>query len=137
MLALVEAGATGVVTPDTDLNEVVEILKAAHRGEAYVSPEFGAALVHRMNELARLSRRTLAEPAITPNWQTKLTARERDVLRLMAQGLSNQEIAQALIIEPGTVKNHVHSILKKLNVSSREEAAQSYLLLDAQASGGM
>jgi two-component system, NarL family, nitrate/nitrite response regulator NarL len=56
----------------------------------------------------------------------QLTSREREVLQFIGQGLTNQEIAARLVVEVGTVKNHVHSILEKLNVSNREQAA-SYL----------
>lgn len=56
----------------------------------------------------------------------RLTSRELDVLQCVSQGLTNQEIAARLVVEVGTVKNHVHNILEKLKVSSRDEAA-SYL----------
>lgn len=58
----------------------------------------------------------------------RLTSRELEVLQYIGEGLTNQEIAARLVVEVGTVKNHVHSILEKLNVSSRDEAA-SYLTL--------
>jgi DNA-binding NarL/FixJ family response regulator len=59
---------------------------------------------------------------------TDLTARELEVLKLISEGRTNQQIAENLVIEVGTVKNHVHNILDKLNVSSRREAA-AYLAL--------
>jgi DNA-binding NarL/FixJ family response regulator len=59
-----------------------------------------------------------------------LTPREREILDLIAQGLTNQQIADRLVIEVGTVKNHVHSILQKLDVSSREDAAAYLAFLD-------
>ncbi len=57
-----------------------------------------------------------------------MTPREREILELIGEGLSNQEIAERLVVEVGTVKNHVHNILQKLNVSNRREAA-AYLTM--------
>jgi two-component system nitrate/nitrite response regulator NarL len=64
-----------------------------------------------------------------------LTPREREILELIGQGLTNQEIADRLVIEVGTVKNHVHSILQKLEVGNRQDAA-AYLALIEESAGG-
>ncbi len=127
ILSYVEAGAAGYVLRDSSADELISTIRAVHRGEAPVSPAVGMALVERMKELLALSKRIQLEPVMTTASSGKLSEREKTVLALIADGLTNQEIAQTLIIELGTVKNHVHSILKKLNVSSRAQAARCYL----------
>lgn len=133
VIPFIEAGAVGFVPPDASHDQVVDAIFAAQRGEAHVSAELGAALVARMNELAQLSRWSNLERVDRTEIQLKLTSRERQVLALMAKGKSNQDIALELVIEHGTVKNHVHSILKKLNLRSRAEAARYFALLNANA----
>lgn len=133
ILPFVEAGAVGYVRSDASKDELVQAIFAAERGEACVSPEVGAALVRRMNELARLSRWSNLDHAPDSEVQLKLTSREREVLILMAQGKSNQDIARELVIEHGTVKNHVHSILKKLSLNSRSDAARYFTVLNSSA----
>ena len=78
-----------------------------------------AALMDHVAELASIA----ARPYLKPEAYDALTPRELEVLKLIDEGLTNQEIADKLVIEVGTVKNHVHSILKKLDVASREDAA--------------
>jgi two-component system NarL family response regulator len=124
----VEAGAGGYVLNDDSVDEMARNIQAAHSDEALVSPEIAAALMARMNELAQVFAETTAIPE-----SGELTPREREVLHLIAQDLTNQEIADQLVIEVGTVKNHVHSILDKLNVSSRQDAAAYWAIL-AEAS---
>jgi len=93
-------------------------------GKVFVSPQIAAAIMERLSGLARLF--SDVENNITN--ATDLTARELEVLKLISEGRTNQQIAENLVIEVGTVKNHVHNILDKLNVSSRREAA-AYLAL--------
>jgi DNA-binding NarL/FixJ family response regulator len=103
---------------------MIECIRNAQENQAIVSPKMAAVLMSRVVELARL----LAEikPAV---YETNgLTPREMEVLSLIEKGMSNQEIADRLFIEVGTVKNHVHSILEKLEVGSRNDAA-AYLSL--------
>ena len=64
-----------------------------------------------------------------------LTPREREILELIGEGLTNQEIADRLVIEVGTVKNHVHNILQKLDVSSRQDAAAYLSFIEQEPSG--
>jgi DNA-binding NarL/FixJ family response regulator len=80
------------------------------------------AMMERLSRLARMF--AVAEHRM--DGDVRLTSRELEVLQCISQGLTNQEIAARLVVEVGTVKNHVHNILEKLNVSSRDEAA-SYL----------
>ena len=119
VLHYIQAGAAGYVFHEEPLANLLENIRAVHKNKALISPEVAAAVMARITQLARLR----AMPEMDPKPLATLTRREQDVLRLIEQGLNNQEIAEALTIEIGTVKNHVHSILKKLNVSSREDAA--------------
>jgi DNA-binding NarL/FixJ family response regulator len=124
ILKYVEAGADGYVLRDNSVGTLLEKVRAADQGEALVSPDIAYALMSRLTELAQLFSRVetgLDEPV-------DLTPREEEVLDLVGQGLTNQQIANRLTIEVGTVKNHVHSILQKLDVNSREDAA-AYLAL--------
>ena len=124
VLRYVEAGAAGYVLKDDSLEDLIETVRAAQDGKVFVSPQIAAAIMERLSGLARLF--SDVENNITN--ATDLTARELEVLKLISEGRTNQQIAENLVIEVGTVKNHVHNILDKLNVSSRREAA-AYLAL--------
>jgi two-component system nitrate/nitrite response regulator NarL len=115
VIAFAEAGASGYVAREGSIDDLVAAVESVARGECLLSPEIAAKLVRRVATLAR-------EPRLEPI-DERLTARELDVLRLIDEGLSNKEIAKALSIELPTVKNHVHSILEKLNVRRRTAAA--------------
>ena len=128
ILRYVEAGAAGYVLKDDSVEELLRNVRAVHSGEAVVSPEIAGALISRVGELAQLFA-----DAFAIDKSADLTPREREVLKLLGQGLTNQEIADRLVIELGTVKNHVHSILDKLNVSSRKDAA-AYLAIMEEGS---
>ena len=119
VLRYIEAGAAGYVLKDDSVDDLMARIRAAHAGQALVSPELTGALIERISELARTSAKLGNSAAGTPD----LTSREHEILEMIGQGLTNQEIAGQLFIEIGTVKNHVHSILKKLNVNSRRAAA--------------
>jgi DNA-binding NarL/FixJ family response regulator len=118
ILQCIEAGVSGYVLRDSSLEELLKNIRAAYNNEALVSPPIAAALMSYVAELVGFdpaNEHELCAPQ-------RLTRREREVLSLVQQGLTNQEIAEALVIELGTVKNHVHNILRKLNVSSRRDA---------------
>ncbi|HRW07575.1 MAG: response regulator transcription factor [Caldilineaceae bacterium] len=102
------AGATGYLLKDTEADELCRAIKAAAAGQVQLSPQAAARLLREV-------------PA--PNSPERLTDRETDVLRLLAQGLSNKEIAAALVVGEKTVKTHVSNILSKLGVVSRTQAA--------------
>jgi DNA-binding NarL/FixJ family response regulator len=118
VLRYVEAGAAGYVLRDDSLEDLIETVRAAREGKVFVSPQIAAAIMERLSNLARLF--SDVENSVTDT--TELTARELEVLQLIGEGLTNQQIAEHLVIEVGTVKNHVHNILDKLHVSSRGEA---------------
>lgn len=126
ILQYVMAGAAGYVLQDVPVERLLDNVRAAHNDEALISPEIAAVLMNQVAELAQIS----SQYDLDPQAITNLTPRELGVLNLIGEGLTNQEIAQRLVIEVGTVKNHVHNILKKLDVSSREEAASYLTLLD-------
>jgi DNA-binding NarL/FixJ family response regulator len=104
------------------LKEFLEVIRMASKGEARVSPRMAGVMMERLSSLARM----FSTFENKMNGDVRLTSRELEVLQFIGQGLTNQEIASRLVVEVGTVKNHVHRILEKLNVSSRDEAA-SYL----------
>ncbi len=98
-----QAGAQGYLLKDAKPNELLNAIRMVHSGQQYVSPVVGRKLVERMNNPV-------------------LSERELDVFRLMAQGLSNQDIGTALNIGESTVKSHVTHILNKLGVGDRMQA---------------
>jgi DNA-binding NarL/FixJ family response regulator len=105
-----DAGASGYVLKDADADEVAMAVRAAHRGELHLDP-----VVAR--EVARSLRSTRIRSA------DALTARERDVVRLVGQGLSNHQIASLLSISERTARTYVSNILTKLGLASRTQAA--------------
>ncbi|HET7009327.1 MAG TPA: response regulator transcription factor [Anaerolineales bacterium] len=122
ILGYIEAGASAYVPEDETVERVLESLPAVMRGEAHVAPEVAPALIGR---LARL-RQVYAEPETIGTRLEALTPRERQILELIARDSSNRDIAENLLIEVGTVKNHVHSILEKLSMQSRHQAASYF-----------
>ena len=122
ILRYIEAGAAGYILQDESIVEMVDKLHAANEGKAIISPYIVAALMVRLTHLANLDT-PLAYLEARETQLSELTSREEEVLSLINEGLSNQEIAARLYIECGTVKNHVHRVLKKLEVKSRQEAA--------------
>ncbi|MCA9874666.1 MAG: response regulator transcription factor [Ardenticatenaceae bacterium] len=119
ILQYVMAGAAGYVLQEVAVDRLFENIRAAHEGKALISPDIAAAFMEQITELAQLSSKVNLHPSA----YEALTPRELEVLELIDSGLSNQEIAERLYIEVGTVKNHVHNILRKLNVNNREDAA--------------
>lgn len=108
------AGAVGYLLKDAPTDKLVEAVLAAARGESVLQPSVASKV---LAELTRLGS------GVPSGELAKLSDRERDVLRLIARGASNKEIASALFIAEGTVKNHVTNILTKLEVDDRTQAA--------------
>ncbi|MGH8905739.1 MAG: LuxR C-terminal-related transcriptional regulator [Egibacteraceae bacterium] len=115
VLACAEAGAAGYLPKRGSFADLMAVMKSVACGETVCSPRIAATLLRRVATLA-----TAQEPCARP---ARLTPREREVLALIEQGLSNKAIAKSLSIEVRTVKNHVHNIFDKLQVRCRGEAA--------------
>jgi two-component system NarL family response regulator len=100
----VQAGAQGYLLKDTSLKEMIEAIKTVHSGKRYIPRDIAARLAERM-------------------MRANLTARELEILKMLSKGLTNKQIGHALGISDNTAKNHVNSIIDKLEVSDRTEAA--------------
>ncbi len=114
----VKAGANGYLLKDVPGEEIAAGVRAVHHGDSLISPSMASKL---LAEFAQLSRRQSERPSAVD--APRLTERELEVLRLVARGLANKEIAHELFISENTVKNHVRNILEKLQLHSRMEAA--------------
>lgn len=121
ILQCIEEGVAGYVHEDESVTDLVQKIHALSQDEFIVSPSVAAALMARITELKRRTYE-VDQNKVSEQWD-ELTPREREVLDLLARGLSNQEIADELFIEVGTVKNHVHSIFRKLDISERQHAS--------------
>lgn len=116
-----EKGAAGYISRDGSSDDLTATIRAVARDGTLFPPHMVAALLRRLASRAAASTRAAHEPG------ELLTPRERQVADLIGEGLSNKEIAQRLCIELPTVKNHVHNILRKLEVSRRGQAAAQML----------
>ena len=112
IMPAIEAGATGYLLKDVSAPELVKAIEGAFQGQAQLHPEVARKL---MEQVRQPRRRT--DPA------EELTPRERDVLGLIASGMSNKEIARELVMTERTVKGHVSNILGKLGLQDRTQAA--------------
>ncbi|MFL5839947.1 MAG: response regulator [Thermoleophilaceae bacterium] len=110
------AGACGYLLKSATTQEIVSGIAAASRGDALLSPSVAAKLLERVRE-------TPIRPAVPDPAQASLTDREIEVLRLLSSGMDNAEIGRTLFISPSTVKNHISSILLKLQIANRIQAA--------------
>jgi len=111
------AGAVGYLLKDSPSESLFEAIRAAARGESFLQPSITTRV------LAEFTRLSDQPSASTASLIEPLSEREREILRLLASGLSNREIADKLFITEGTVKNHVTNILGKLDVRDRTQAA--------------
>ena len=118
----IKAGALGYLLKDSSPDELVQAIRQVYRGESSLHPT-----------IARKLLQELSRPSQQPPTSEPLTEREVGVLRLIARGLSNQEIAEELIISEATVRTHVSNILSKLHLASRTQAAL-YALREGLAS---
>ena len=121
MVEAMTRGAAGYLTKDLSPEALLRALKGVHRGELAMSRRFSARVMGHFIDAARRGRAPGVEGALDG-----LSPREIDVLRMLAEGLTDREIATALIISPRTVETHVSNILHKMSVRNRAEAAQRY-----------
>jgi len=114
---LVRAGATGYLLKDTESAQIVEAIRAIYRGESLIHPSVASKILAEFSLLAQKKGKK-------PSWEDHdLTEREITVLRLVADGKTNKEIANNLDLSEKTVKNHVRNIFHKLQVYDRTQAA--------------
>jgi len=111
----IQAGCSGYLTKGHTLDELILAVRAAYNGEALISPAMLSRLLDRLSDRSRPG--------------SDLTARETEVLRLLAEGLSNQAIAKQLYIRLATVRNHVQSVIEKLHAHSKLEAVAAAVRL--------
>lgn len=118
-IEVVRAGARGFLLKDVTLARLVAAVRALAAGETFIQPALTARAEKRLADAARpQTAPSTSKPAVGE----PISQREREVLRLMAAGYSNRDIARALFIAEGTVKNHVSSILTKMSVRDRTRA---------------
>jgi DNA-binding NarL/FixJ family response regulator len=112
------AGACGYLLKNASVEDIVSGIRAAAAGESLISPPIASKLLTRLRADQQEAAEAVPEPA-----RADLSEREVEVLRLLAAGKDNAEIAQELFISPKTVKNHISSILAKLQIENRIQAA--------------
>jgi DNA-binding NarL/FixJ family response regulator len=112
----IKAGANGYLLKEISIEEVGSAIHSVMQGQSLISPSMASKLLNEFNSLAKLAAEREQLPAPV------LTARELEVLKLVARGMSNKDVADELYISENTVKNHVRNILEKLHLHSRMEA---------------
>ncbi|MGU3499851.1 LuxR C-terminal-related transcriptional regulator [Mycobacterium sp. C31M] len=122
-----EAGVAGYHLRTESLDDLMSLVHKVAKGEWTCAPAISATLLRRLSTLAAENQSSIQRPV--------LTRREAQILRLLEMGLSNREIAADLRIAIHTVKNHVHSVLKKLGVSTRIEAAAQFRTVSIRQQG--
>ena len=120
LLEAVRHGATGYLTKDLGGDALLRAIRGLRRGDLAMSRGHAATVMEHLSRTAR------SRPPASDATDAMLSSREQDVLRLLAEGLTDREIAAGLAISPRTVESHVSSVLRKLGVRNRAEAAQHY-----------
>jgi two-component system NarL family response regulator len=112
----IKAGASGYLLKEISIEEVANAIRQVYAGQSMISPSMASKL---LTEFATMVKKTDEKPAAA---QPRLTEREMEVLRLVAKGRNNRDIAKELFISENTVKNHIRNILEKLHLHSRMQA---------------
>jgi DNA-binding NarL/FixJ family response regulator len=128
----IRAGAVGYLLKDTPGDNLAEAVRGAMRGESQMDPTVARKVLREFQHVTATHRATMGPVAaaqLVPEEEPleKLTDREEEILKLLAAGLSNKEIAQQLALSEGTVKNHISAILAKLHANDRTQAVLTAL----------
>jgi DNA-binding NarL/FixJ family response regulator len=122
----IRAGAIGYLLKDTSGDNLAEAVRGALRGESQIDPTVARKVLREFQQLTT-RRSTAPQPVFEDEPLERLTDREEEVLKLLAGGLANKEIAQQLSLSEGTVKNHISAILTKLHANDRTQAVLTAL----------
>jgi NarL family two-component system response regulator LiaR len=112
VFAAIKAGATGYILKDATPHELIAAIRNVHEGKSSLDPEIALKVIHELNK-----------PMNLPPTEDPLTEREMEILQLVARGLSNLQIAEALVISERTARTHISNILSKLHLANRTQAA--------------
>jgi two-component system NarL family response regulator len=112
----IKAGASGYLLKEIPIEEVADAIRSVWAGQSRISPSMASKLLH---EFAAMTKASADKPEVPA---PRLTDREMEVLKLVAKGMNNRDIAKELYISENTVKNHIRNILEKLHLHSRMEA---------------
>jgi DNA-binding NarL/FixJ family response regulator len=121
----IRAGAVGYLLKDTSGDNLAEAVRGALRGESQIDPTVARKVLREFQQVT--SRRAVPPQPVDDEPLEQLTDREEDILKLLAAGLANKEIAQQLSLSEGTVKNHISAILAKLHANDRTQAVLTAL----------
>lgn len=113
VFSAIKAGALGYILKDSSPQELISAIRNVHQGRPSLHPDIALKMMHELNK----------PPAHLPPTEDPLTEREVDVLKLVARGLSNQEIADRLVLSERTVRTHISNILGKLHLANRTQVA--------------
>jgi NarL family two-component system response regulator LiaR len=113
VFAAIKAGALGYLLKDSTAHELIQAIRHVHQGRSSLHPDIAFKLIQELNK----------PPANLPPTEEPLTEREVEVLRLVARGLANQDIADQLVVSERTVRTHISNILSKLHLANRTQAA--------------
>ena len=123
----IRAGAVGYLLKDTSADNLADAVRGALRGESQLDPTVARKVLRQFQHMTAGNRATAAQSVPAEEPLEKLTDREEEILKLLAAGLSNKEIAQNLSLSDGTVKNHISAILDKLHANDRTQAVLTAL----------
>jgi len=122
----IRAGAVGYLLKDTSGDHLAEAVRGVLRGESQIDPTVARKVLREFQHVTAANK-VVTPPALEEEPLEKLTDREEEILKLLAAGLSNKEIAQQLSLSEGTVKNHISAILAKLHANDRTQAVLTAL----------